>query len=204
MSEFDEKARDWDRDPSRIERANAVAEAMRRNLPISRQITAMEYGCGTGLLSFALYRDLGPMTLADSSDGMLEVLREKIAAAGAANMTPVKLDLGADPLPDDRFDLVYTLLTLHHIADVDTILRQFRNLLKPGGWLAICDLDEEDGSFHGAGFHGHKGFDRDRFARKLEEIGVAEVRVLTAYHLERDTEVGRRTFPLFLAIGRRL
>ena len=37
--------------------------------------------------------------------GMLEVLRDKIAACGAANMTPMKLDLAVDPLPNDRFDL---------------------------------------------------------------------------------------------------
>lgn len=41
-------------------------------------------GCGTGLLSFALQPFLGQITLADSSDGMLAVLRDKIAAQGVS------------------------------------------------------------------------------------------------------------------------
>ena len=82
MADFDSKAKDWDAVPGRAERANAVAAAIREQVSLSKTMTALEYGCGTGLLSFALQAELGPITLADSSTGMLEVLREKIARAG--------------------------------------------------------------------------------------------------------------------------
>ena len=93
MTNFDERARDWDSDPKKVERARAVAEAIRKALPLSANMTALEYGCGTGLLSFALQEDLGEITLADTSQGMLDVLSEKIAASGVTNMHPVRLDL---------------------------------------------------------------------------------------------------------------
>ena len=93
MTNFDERARDWDSDPNKVERARTVAEAIRRAIPLSNEMKALEYGCGTGLLSFALQSDLGQITLADTSQGMLDVLREKIANAGVTNMHPIRLDL---------------------------------------------------------------------------------------------------------------
>ena len=159
--------------------------------------------CGTGLLSFELRGDVGPITLADSSEGMLEVLRDKIAASGATNMTPMKLDLAADPLPADRFDLVYNLMTLHHIPDTERALRSFHALLRPNGWLAICDLDKEDGSFHDPGFDGHKGFDRSVVEQKLRDLGCLDVYTVTAYELERERGGMKRVYPLFLLLGRK-
>jgi ubiquinone/menaquinone biosynthesis C-methylase UbiE len=78
--DFDDKARTWDSDPIKRERALAVAAAIRQRVPLARDWRALEYGCGTGLLSFALHAELGQMTLADSSSGMLAVLAEKITA----------------------------------------------------------------------------------------------------------------------------
>src|SRR5512145_783218 len=118
MTNFDERAKDWDSDPDKVKRAKAVANAIRGLLPLTKEMNALEYGCGTGLVSFALQSNLGQITLADTSQGMLDVLGEKIASAGVKNMQPVRLDLASDPLPVERYDLIYSLLTLHHIHDV--------------------------------------------------------------------------------------
>src|SRR5512138_1343491 len=112
MTNFDERAKDWDSDPKKVERARTVADAIRNTIPLSPEMNALEYGCGTGLLSFALQSDLGEITLADTSQGMLDVLREKIARLGVTNMRPVRLDLLADPIPAGRYDLTYSLMVL--------------------------------------------------------------------------------------------
>src|SRR5512144_1440840 len=125
MTNFDERARDWDSDPDKVERARVVADAIRKAIPLSKEMKVLEYGCGTGLLSFALQSDLGQITLADTSQGMLDVLGEKIASADVTNMHPVRLDLASDPLPTERFDLIYSLMTLHHIHDVNNLLVKF-------------------------------------------------------------------------------
>ena len=192
--DFDAKAKTWDDDPLKTERAGAVAAQIRARVPLTPEMTGFEYGCGTGLLSFALQTDLRQITLADSSDGMLEVLKEKIAAAGIGNMRPVKFDLTTDLLPEERFNLIYSLMTFHHIDDTDRVLRDLHTLLKSPGFLCVADLDSEDGSFHGADFEGHKGFDRDELKHRAEQAGFHKVRVTTAFQINK----GSRDYPVFL------
>jgi ubiquinone/menaquinone biosynthesis C-methylase UbiE len=201
MTDFDAKAKDWDEMPGRVERTNAVAAAIRAQVALSRSMTALEYGCGTGLLSFALQADLGPITLADSSPGMLNVLREKIARGGVKNMTPIKLDLAVDTLPVQRFNLIYTLLTLHHIRETEKILQGFNLLLQPGGILCIADLDKEDGTFHSddPDFDGKHGFDRAGLGLDLRRAGFKNVRFSDCYNLTKN----ERLYPLFLAVAER-
>ncbi len=199
--DFDVKAKEWDNDPVKLERATAVAAAIRNQVRLSPDLSTLEYGCGTGLLSFSLYRELGSITLADSSVGMLAVLREKIAASGADHLRPVRLDLAIDPLPAERYDLIYTLMTLHHVSDVDRILRDFHALLRPDGVLCIADLDREDGSFHGAGFDGHSGFEREALRDRLARAGFREIGFETCYVMRKPQGEGMREYPVFLAVA---
>lgn len=204
MTNFDERAKHWDDDPTKVQRAQAVADAIRMALPLQPSMTALEYGCGTGLLSFELQKDFVSITLADTSQGMLEVLADKIKAAGAANMHPVRLDLRVDPLPAQRFQVVYSLMALHHIPDTDGILRKFYDVLEPGGWLAIADLDKEDGAFHADGSADvHNGFEREALRKQVEAAGFGQVRFSTAYVIEKTIGQQRRAFPVFLMTARK-
>jgi ubiquinone/menaquinone biosynthesis C-methylase UbiE len=199
MTNFDERAKDWDSDPDKVQRARAVADAIRKAIPLSNEMKAFEYGCGTGLLSFALQSDLGQITLADTSQGMLDVLGEKIASADVKNMHPVRLDLASDPLPTERFDLIYSLMTLHHIHDVNNLLVKFRDLLMPKGFLLAADLDKEDGSFHTDGTTDiHLGFDRHELQKIVEAVGFENVTFSTAYEIKKKIGNEEETFPVFL------
>jgi len=199
MTNFDEEAKTWDENPLRVARANAVAAAMQSRLPLRPSMRAMEYGSGTGLLSFALRSSLGHITLADSSPGMLAVLAEKIAASGANHsMRPLRLDLAIHPAPEERFQLIYTLMALHHISDIDKILRDFCTLLDPGGWLCIADLDQEDGSYHGPDFAGHAGFDRATLAAKARQAGLGNISFSTVFYMPKVVAERKKDFPLFL------
>ena len=91
-NDFDARAETWD-DPQKIERAERVAAAIRHAVTLDRSMKALEYGAGTGLLSFCLRESLGPITLADSSAGMRAVAERKIAAAGAQDLRVIDLDL---------------------------------------------------------------------------------------------------------------
>ena len=200
---FDSKARQWDDNPVFRERGLKIAEAVRKAVPLHRHMSALDYGCGTGLLSFPLKDELGAILLADSSGGMLDVVNGKIAAQGVGNMTTLKLDLLADPPPTQRFDLIVTSMTLHHVPDTDHILRVFHDLLNPGGYLCIADLDAEDGSFHGIEVDVHHGFDRADLGRRAEQAGFADVRFQTVFSIARARERGTRDYPVFLMTARR-
>jgi SAM-dependent methyltransferase len=198
MNHFDNDAATWDDDPERQERARLVAQCIQTHLLLSPQMTMLEYGCGTGLLSFTLRPYLGRIFLADSSPGMIEVVQRKITASGAVTMTPLLLDLERDPLPRMRVDLICTLMTLHHVDDIGKILKRFHDMLNAPGWLAAADLDPEDGSFHGPDFHGHRGFERTWLAAQAGQAGFAGVRLETAASVTRKLEKGVRSYPVFL------
>ena len=200
---FDSKARLWDENPVFQERGQQIAQAIRQAVPLHRQMSTLDYGCGTGLLSFPLRDELGTMLLADSSGGMLDVVAEKIAAQGVRNMTTMKLDLLADPPPAQRFDLIFTSMTLHHVPDTDHILRVFHDLLNPGGYLCIADLDQEDGSFHGPAVDVHHGFDRADLGRRAAQAGLTGVQFQTVFSIAKERDTGTRDYPVFLMTARR-
>ena len=205
MTNFDERARDWDLDPKKVERARVVAEVIRNTVPLSREMKALEYGCGTGLLSFTLQPDLGEITLADVSEGMLDVLSEKIDRVGVTNMHPVRLDLLSDPLPAGRYDLTYSLMVLHHIDNVKKVLSGFHDLLVPGGTLLVADLDKEDGSFHTDGSTDvHPGFDRDELQRMVEQAGFGNISFTTAYEIKKKIGNEEKVFPVFLMAAQQI
>jgi len=200
---FDSKARQWDDNPVFRERGLKIADAIRTAVPLHRQMNALDYGCGTGLLSFPLKDELGAILMADSSGGMLEVVNEKIAALGVSNMATLQLDLLADPAPSERFDLIVTAMTLHHVPDTDHILRIFHDLLKPGGYLCIADLDQEDGSFHGIEVDVHHGFDQADLGRRAVRAGFADLQFQTVFSIAKDHAAGPRDYPVFLMTARR-
>lgn len=202
-SHFDNKAREWDSNPVFQDRAHRIADAIRAAVKLSPAMTALDYGCGTGLLSFPLRNELGLITLKDTSIGMLDVLREKIEAEGVSNMVVKQVDLTVDPLPDERYDLIYSSMTLHHIPDTQHILKVFHDLLNPGGALCIADLDKEDGSFHGEGFDVHHGFERDELAAKTKAAGFAEAEFSTVFEIVKQKEEDERAYPVFLMVGRK-
>jgi ubiquinone/menaquinone biosynthesis C-methylase UbiE len=160
---------------------------------------ALEYGAGTGLLSFCLREEIGPVTLADSSAGMRAVAEQKIAAANAKDMHVVDLDVMRDAVPVERYDLIFSMMTLHHVPDVPRGLAAFHELLNEGGWLCIADLDVEDGSFHGAGVDVHHGFERGALRTALAAAGFGAIAIEDCFTVER----AEQTYSIFLACGRK-
>lgn len=195
---FDEKAAAWD-DPAKVERSRVVADAIVAAVSPSRDTRLLEYGAGTGLVTEALGDRVGPALLADASAGMREVMATKVADGRLRNARVTDLDLAADDatLPDERFDLIVTVMVMHHVTDLDRVLGRFRALLAPGGRLCVVDLDAEDGRFHGEGFTGHHGFDRREIAGRLRAAGFDAVEVSDCGLIERDD--GR--WPVFLAVA---
>jgi predicted TPR repeat methyltransferase len=195
---FDEKAATWDDDPAKVERAQVVAQAIRAAIPLDPDTRLLEYGAGTGLVTQALRDAVGPVTMADTSAGMREVMDRKVADGAIPDARVWDLDLSAATAPDERFDLIVTVLTLHHITDLEPVLAAFANLLDDGGHLCIVDLEEEDGSFHTGEFGGHHGFAQTALTSLLERAGFREISFQRCHQIERDSG----TYPLFLAIAR--
>jgi predicted TPR repeat methyltransferase len=192
---FDAKAATWDADPAKVERASVVARRIAETVPLDRSMRLLEYGAGTGLVTQALRDAVGPVTLADTSAGMREVMAAKVEAGVLVDARIWALDLATEPPPEERFDLIVTVMVLHHIPTLDVVLTGFARLLDPGGHLCIVDLEKEDGSFHGVDFDGHHGFERSSLTADLSAAGFTGITITDCSHMVRD---GVR-YPLFLA-----
>ena len=147
INEFDEKAKAWDDDPDHARRAQTIAKAIGEEIPNDPSLTAMEYGCGTGLLSFPLRDRFSSITLIDSSKGMLEVLKKKIAKSAATNMEALNADLLESPKSLSKsFSVIYSAMVLHHIPDLDKIFSLWHSFLTTPGHLCVADLDSDKGT----------------------------------------------------------
>lgn len=212
VARFDELAANWDENPVRAGIARGVIGSLSQCITLRADMDVLDYGCGTGLVAFSLAPKVNRLVAVDSSDGMLDVVRGKAHELGVSNVTALNLDLSRDlnrnlsedSSLDQRFDLIYTSMTMHHIVDTAAILTRFFELLKPGGQLAIIDLDSEDGSFHGdmPGI-AHQGFDRAALQQSADSAGFSELHIETAHVVSRDREGEKRDFPLFIMVGRR-
>jgi ubiquinone/menaquinone biosynthesis C-methylase UbiE len=183
MNPFDSKAVVWDDHPVRRELTLQISAAIQAVVTLEKTMSAMEFGCGTGLISRELFPMLGKLMAIDLSPGMIAQLQKRIDEANLKTITARCLDIFTDP-PDETFDLIFSAMALHHIPDTDAVLDQLAGLLKPGGQIALADLDTEDGTFHGADAGPvHHGFDREGLMKKIRDRGLIETAVVTAHTL---------------------
>lgn len=204
QARFDQAAAQWDSNPTRVALARGIVQAIRDAVPLRRDMQALDFGAGTGLITLGLLPHVARLTAVDASREMLKVLEAKLRALGVDTVTPLHCDVAAAALPPAAFDLVASSMVLHHIEDVAGLLRRLKPCLRPGGWVALADLDAEDGSFHPdpTGVF-HRGFARPQIMAWLREAGFADVAVRDAWRVARPGPDGRlRDYPVFLATGR--
>jgi len=206
---FDDKALEWDNNPQFIERARLLAEEIKINIKLTGNESALEFGCGTGRLSRFLKNDLQKVTLVDTSQGMLNVLKERIVSENLTNFNPYFLDMLTDEIPfaNEKFDLIYTSMTIHHVADIKGIFTKFNSFLKPNSYLIIADLDKEDGNFHSPEmkFDGHFGFDKSEFENNLRETGFEPIYYKIFLEIDRITaENIIKKYPVFVIIAKKI
>jgi len=198
---FDIQAKEWDNDPSKIERAKVFADQISGFIKQNNNLRALEFGCGTGALSFQLKDFFKAITLADSSQGMIDVLNAKIKQTGITNFFPLKIDEDNNIDTIGNFDVIYTSMTMHHVLDIEEVITKFNSILTPKGYLCIADLEKEDGSFHDQhpNFIGHNGFHRDELTTILNRCGF----VVEYYNVCFAVKKELKEYPVFMMICRK-
>jgi len=202
MSEdrFNVEAATWDYHQDRVERARIIAEQIFQLIPISKEMQVMDFGCGTGLLGFHFVKKAKTVTFADTSRGMLEQVESKARKGNMENVSTLNL---TEHSHQRCFDVIVSLLTLHHIENTQVCIQTLTNQLLPGGTLCICDLDKEDGSFHGETKVPHNGFVRSDIecAFKNSQLGAFEI--CTGMIEKKAVDGVLVEYPIFIAIGKR-
>jgi 2-polyprenyl-3-methyl-5-hydroxy-6-metoxy-1,4-benzoquinol methylase len=204
--DFDKASVRWDADPGRVKLANEIADAIIREAAPARDMDALDFGCGTGLVTLRLQPLVRTIVGVDSSHGMLGVLEGKVRKQGITNVQARFVDFEKGDRIEGRFHLLVSSMTLHHVPDTAELFKQWHELLLPGGLLCFADIDAE----HGSSFHGdntgvfHKGFDRGHLKELLLSAGFHDVRDTTATTMVRDIEgKGGKEFPIFLIVAKK-
>lgn len=204
-SYFDQRARTWDQNPNRIKMARAVVMSIQRVVTIKPAMTMIDFGCGSGLMTLQLADQVQAVTAMDTSRGMLEVLQSNLNTEHMDNVTTVYLDPpGATPAVRP-VDLIVSTMVFHHIEDIASTLARLHSWLNPGGYLAISDLEPEDGHFHGpeAG-KVHHGLDPRALKTSMEKLGMTVLLSERVHEIERTSPEGQsKTYPVFLLVAQK-
>jgi len=201
MTDFNNAARSWDSNTIHAQRSEAIAKNLLARISVQSGMKALEFGAGTGILSFMLAQRFSSITMMDSASEMVAVMQEKVDQAGNENLKAVLFDLTKQSYVTESFNLVFSQMALHHIADTKAILTRFFEVLRKDGILAIADLYSEDGSFHGLGFDGHNGFDVVQLEAEMYKAGFLNVETETCFTMHKMTPDGLKEFPIFLMIA---
>ncbi len=195
---FAEKAASYEQNPQRVDNVVAIGNAIKATIPLQSGMQLLDFGAGTGLLLQQIAPWVAKITALDVSPSMNAQLRAKAADIGC-ELEVLELDLTQTPF-QRQFDGIISSMTLHHIADIPALLLQFHQLLRPGAFIALADLDTEDGSFHteDTGVF-HCGFDRAEIATQARAAGFVEVQVHAASVVQKP----HGQYPVFLLTGRR-
>jgi trans-aconitate methyltransferase len=171
----------------------------------------IDLGAGTGTGALALARQLphAQVVAVDVSEPMLEHLQHKAHALGVADrIRTVQADLD-QPWPAlGPADLVWASASLHHMADPDRALTQVLTTLRPGGVLAVTELDsfpcflpDEAGAAAATGRYAQASLQRMRHALdgRLDANDLAALDAVAAGVLGRDDLTVRATRTVWLA-----
>ena len=134
---LDRSERELEEDPDRaidvlkIEKGSAVADV----------------GAGSGYMTVRLSKKVGPqgrVYATDIQQGMLDLLNKRLAKRKITNVTTVLATQDDPKLPPGALDLILMVDVYHELSQPQTVLRQLRAALKPGGRLVLLEYRKED------------------------------------------------------------
>jgi len=190
---FDNAAAQWDQGDTRQNIAQCVFQTITSRIALANTMNIMDFGAGTGLLSFKIAPMVNSVTGIDLSEKMLEQIVVK-----NSDTLQVKVackNIISEPL-DEEFHGIVSSMAMHHVEDTASLFKTFYSHLKRDGFVALADLEAEDGSFHAHGNDGvyHFGFERDGLRDIMEQAGFVNVRFHHAYTVEKETQ----NYPIFV------
>jgi SAM-dependent methyltransferase len=112
---------------------------------VSPGMHALEVGPGPGMYTVALARRVassgedGRVTCLEIQPQMIEMLRERLRAAGVRNVEVIQGDGQRIPFPDSAFDLVFLVDVVGEVPDKVAFFGECARVLEPGGILAVTE-----------------------------------------------------------------
>lgn len=190
---FKNKAGSYEQNQRRVGNVDSIARTILDNVELQPSMHLMDFGSGTGLLLERIAPQVKKITAIDISHSMNQQLQEKAPTLSCElEILPINLE---QTEADLAFDGIISSMTMHHIRDIESMFSKFYAMLPRGGFIAIADLDSEDGSFHteDTGVC-HLGFDRNFIGDVVSKTGFNNVEITTASVIQKP----HREFPVFM------
>jgi ubiquinone/menaquinone biosynthesis C-methylase UbiE len=123
-----------------------VGQELIRSAALRDTSNVLDVAAGTGEpgLTAAGLVPKGTVTVTDLSDRMLEVAADSAARRGIENFQTKQCDAGALPFPDSSFDAVLCRFGFMFFPDVDTCVKEFVRVAKPGARVCTAVWDVPD------------------------------------------------------------
>ncbi len=115
----------------------AFAGHLIERLEVDASTEALEVGAGSGALTEPLSLRVKLLLATDFAPKMIEVLRERMAAAGATNVTCQVMDGQALQIEDASFDRAACSFALMLFPDRAKGFSELRRVLRPGGRAVV-------------------------------------------------------------------
>ena len=116
-------------------------------LELKPGMTVADVGSGFGAMTVVLGHWIGSgrVFATDITEHALRQTREYVKKEALTNVTVIEGAEAATNLPDACCDAIFLRNVYHHITAVDAFNRSLVASLKPGGRLAIIDLEDRSG-----------------------------------------------------------
>lgn len=121
---------------------NLYMEFLLRHVPLNFA-DALEIGCGTGTFSRRLAKRSARVLALDLSPNMIRIARSH--SKEYPNIDFQCADATTWDLPDEKFDCIASIATLHHLP-MESMLLKMKSALKIGGTMIILDLFQSEGA----------------------------------------------------------
>lgn len=173
--------------PERIRIGKVSSNAIREYLAGAENKNAIDFGCGTGLVGMNLLDDFKSILFLDTSQNMINQVNQKISGSNVQNAAALCFDFEKDSLSDLQTDYIFMVQVLLHIRDFKSVLLKLYDVLNPGGHLVIIDFNKNHEVVSDLV---HNGFDQEKLAKDLLEIGFKHIRSRT-FHKGSNLFMGR-------------
>ena len=165
---WDDFAVGWDAEPDVRQYAEKAYESWQRRVaPLVEnvnEIRALDFGCGTGLLTEKLAPHCHDIVAVDSSGGMIDVLDSKIAESRSGNVSSLVATIDQNSIranPDllSKFDLVVASSVCSFLPDFEETLCDIATIMNPDSifvhwdWLEDLPIDTVRAAFSKAGLN---------------------------------------------------